>query len=46
MAPLVFVERADRALHVWVGPLGAHLFWPDVWRARPGWCRRWRDPLA
>jgi hypothetical protein len=39
--PLIDIERHQDALHVWVGPAGVHLFWPDVWKSRPDWCSTW-----
>ncbi|MBK5233895.1 MAG: hypothetical protein JJE13_13060 [Thermoleophilia bacterium] len=30
----------DRTVHIWLGPLGAHIFWPDFWKSRPDWL--WR----
>jgi hypothetical protein len=38
-------SNSDGALHLWLGPVGAHPFWPDVWKSRPAWCGRWREPL-
>ena len=32
------------ALHVWVGPFGVHIFWPDFWKSRPDFCADWRRP--
>jgi len=39
-------DRANRSLHVWLGPSGLHLFWPDVWKSRADWCSKWREPLV
>lgn len=25
----------EYSVHVWFGPLGAHLYWPDVLKSRP-----------
>jgi hypothetical protein len=38
-------QRSDheRIWHIWIGPVGLHVFWPDVRSSRPGWCRSWRD---
>lgn len=30
-------------LHIWVGPLGLHLFWPDLYKSRPDLQRDWRS---
>jgi hypothetical protein len=38
--------RRNRSWHFWVGPAGLHVFWPDLYTSRPGWCRRWREPLV
>lgn len=39
----LFVERpGDGSLHVWVGPVGVHLFWPRIWKSRPDYCGEWR----
>lgn len=40
-------ERAthvdDAALHLWAGPLGLHLFWPDFWESHFDWLPKdWR----
>lgn len=35
----------DRSWHIWIGPAGIHVFWPDLHKSRPGWCRLWREPL-
>jgi len=35
----------DRSWHIWLGPAGAHVFWPDMHKSRPGWCPQWRQPL-
>ena len=40
---LLDVERGPQALHIWLGAVGAHFFWPDVWKSRPDYCRRWRE---
>jgi hypothetical protein len=29
-------------LHLWAGPLGVHLFWPDFWHSRIDWCWGWK----
>lgn len=42
---LLYVDRVVRGVNVWVGPFGLHLFWPDVWKSRLGFCRPWRQPL-
>ncbi|MGH2945293.1 MAG: hypothetical protein ACRDPC_03345 [Solirubrobacteraceae bacterium] len=46
---LVHVARSrgprDRSWHIWIGPAGLHLFWPDVQKSRPAWCRQGREPL-
>ena len=34
----------DRSWHLWLGPAGLHVFWPDLRRSRPDWCARWREP--
>jgi hypothetical protein len=38
----LYVSTDHRALHVWLGSLGVHLFWPDFWKSRPDFTRRWR----
>jgi hypothetical protein len=43
---LLEVERESRGLHVWLGPFGLHLFWWDVWKSRPDFCRNWREPFT
>jgi hypothetical protein len=30
-------------VHVWIGPVGAHLFWPNVLKSRPDYCKNWRQ---
>jgi hypothetical protein len=30
-------------VHFWIGPFGLHLFWPEVWKSRPDFCRHWRE---
>lgn len=25
-------------IHVWAGPIGLHLFWPDLWKSRLDYC--------
>lgn len=40
--PWLYVEHGPRSLHVWFGPAGVHIYWPDVWRSRGAWCARWR----
>lgn len=45
MAKWLLIERTSRSdVHLWIGPAGLHLFWPDVWKSRPDWCRAWREP--
>lgn len=33
-------------LHIWIGPVGIHLFWPDFWKSRPDYCSDWRSEVA
>jgi hypothetical protein len=42
LQPYVEIERGIDCLHVWVGPVGAHLSWPP-WQSRPDYCRAWRE---
>ncbi len=40
---VIYVEWHEDDLHIWVGPVGLHLFWPDLWKSRPDWCADWRS---
>lgn len=43
---LLFVTRHPGGVHVWVGPLGVHVYWPDVWKSRPDYEPRWRKSFS
>ncbi len=30
-------QPKEEIIHIWLGPLGAHIFWPDIWHSRPDW---------
>jgi hypothetical protein len=41
---LLYIQHVRHGVHVWIGPAGLHLYWPDVWASRLDWCRTWREP--
>lgn len=42
-AVLKFDRFPDNSLHLWLGPLGFHLFLPDFWHSRFDWCAGWDE---
>lgn len=39
------IESGHDSFHFWIGPFGVHVCWPDLWKSRPDYCRRWREPV-
>ena len=37
--------RRERWMDLWAGPVGLHVFLPDVWNSRPDFCSTWREPI-
>jgi len=34
-----------RGVHLWAGPVGLHVCWPDLWNSRFDHCPAWRQPV-
>lgn len=38
-------QLARGARHLWAGPFGLHLFWPDIWKSRFDYEPKWNKPM-
>lgn len=42
-SPLLHILKFSGALHFWIGPAGVHIYWPDIWKSRLDYEKKWKE---